>query len=205
MGFHSSQREKVLSKFKIDYPVGATPLDPNELNGLIPDYITTQGELNLLEQTNILNAETWVKNKKSALILSELFFRELHSQMFKDVWRWAGKYRNSDKNIGVPKEKIREEISKLIADANYWIQNQTYPWDELAARFHHRTVWIHAFPNGNGRHARLLTDALVRVHEQEPLTWGEELPEDQSRQEYLAALREADQKKFQKLIQFLRL
>jgi Fic-DOC domain mobile mystery protein B len=198
-----------VSRIKLEYPPGATPLDPNEMNGLIPDYISTQGELNLLEQENILEAEAWARGKKTKSALTDQFIRELHKRMFKNVWKWAGLYRRSGKNIGVPAERIPEELRKLCYDTEYWIKNKTYPWDELGARFHHRLVWIHAFANGNGRHARLLTDILLMVHEQELFSWGAKRVPDgddpkQVRLEYLTALKEADQKIFDKLFVFMR-
>jgi Fic-DOC domain mobile mystery protein B len=129
--------------------------------------------------------------------------------MFKSVWKWAGLYRRTGKNIGVPAERIPEELLKLCHDTEYWITNTTYSWDELGARFHHRLVWIHAFANGNGRHARLMTDVLLTVHQQEPFTWGAKRVTrgngpSQVRVDYITALREADKKKFEKLIQFVK-
>ena len=117
-------------------------------------------------------------------------------------------YRQTDKSIGVPKEYIREEVQKLIHDVEYWIPNQTYPWIELAAHFHHRLVVVHPFPNGNGRHARLMTDLLVEAHHQPTFTWGASLrmgldAAGTARSEYIHALKEADQKKFDALIAFV--
>jgi len=192
-----------------EYPEGATPLNPNEMSGLIPKYISTQGELNLLEQENILEAERWSKKAKGS-VLNDSYIRDLHKRMFDNVWRWAGEYRGTGKNIGVSPEKIREELLKLCADAEFWIQNKTYAWDEIGARFHHRIVCIHAFPNGNGRHARLMTDVLLQVHQQSAFTWGMLSVESgrreirETRKQYIAALRGADQRKFQKLIEFVR-
>ena len=198
-----------MSRIKIDYPPGATPLDPNELNGLIPDYISTQSELNLLEQENILEAESWARGKKTDNALTDIFIRALHKRMFKNVWKWAGLYRRTGKNIGIPAEQIPEELRKLCHDTEYWIENKTYSWDELGARFHHRLVWIHAFANGNGRHARLITDVLISAHGQELFSWGAKKVskgEDskQVRLDYLTSLRDADMKKFDRLISFVR-
>ena len=199
-----------MKNFKLEYPPGATPLDPNEINGLMPDYISTQSELNLLEQQNILEAESWARGKKTENALTDHFIRELHKRMFNNVWRWAGQYRRTEKNIGITASSIPEELQKLCKDTQYWIENKTYPWDELGTRFHHRMVWIHAFSNGNGRHARLITDILLKVHRQEPFSWGlkrvSELGADSQsvRADYLTALRAADQKKFKLLIGFVK-
>ncbi|MBF0367578.1 MAG: mobile mystery protein B [Oligoflexia bacterium] len=196
----------------LDYPIGATPLDPDEIAGLIPRYITTQGELNLLEQQNIIEARAWAMEKKHRDILSDIFIRNLHKRMFKNVWKWAGKYRKSDKSIGVCWTQVPEEVHKLCSDTNFWIQNKSYVWDELAARFHHRLVKIHPFPNGNGRHSRLLTDILMMNSEQQPLTWGAGTggkdtkleAKGDARTTYINALRDADQNRFDKLILFIR-
>ncbi|MBI2340962.1 MAG: mobile mystery protein B, partial [Deltaproteobacteria bacterium] len=123
--------------------------------------------------------------------------------------RWAGQYRQSGKNLGVPPYRITEEVQKLIADARYWIENNIYPWDELGARFHHRLVSIHPFPNGNGRHARLLTDVLLTQHGQKRLTWGAHLDgnlyqQSEMRAQYLQALRKADNHSFDALIIFVK-
>lgn len=199
-----------MSRIKLGYPPGATPLDPNEMNWLIPDYISTQSELNLLEQQNILEAESWARGKKTENALTDHFIRELHKRMFKNVWKWAGQYRRSGKNIGVAASSIPEELQKLCKDTHYWIENKTYPWDELGARFHHRIVWIHAFSNGNGRHARLITDVLMKAHDQQPFSWGSKQVSESGadpqavRADYLGALREADQKKFEQLIKFVK-
>lgn len=199
-----------MNRFKLEYPVGATPLDPNEINGLIPDYISTQAELNLLEQANILEAEAWAHGKKIQTVLSDQFLRELHKRMFQNVWKWAGQFRMTEKNIGVSKERIREEIPQLFADTRYWIENKTYSWDELGARFHHRLVWIHAFANGNGRHARLMTDIFMGANGQELFSWGaKQISESGAdpqrvRLDYISALQDADKQNFDKIVKFVK-
>ena len=199
-----------MSQFEIKYPSGATSLDPNEIAGLIPDYITTQGELNSLELENILEAAAWAIGKKHPDVLSATFAYNLHKRMFGRVWRWAGKPRQSDKNIGVLWEQIPEKLASLIGDTKYWIENKTFPWDEIGTRFHFRLVAVHAFPNGNGRHARFMTDILLESNEQNPFTWGSKTSEVSMdvegpvRNEYIVALKEADNNKFDRLIRFVR-
>lgn len=191
-----------------EYPYGATPLDPDESKGLIPSYISTQSELNEAEQENIIKGEIWADRQLKKNVLSEAFIKRLHTEMFKEVWRWAGKFRDSEKNIGVPPYKISTELHKLIKDSEYWIKNETYNWDELGARFHHRLVSIHCFSNGNGRHARSMTDLLLKVNGQKPFTWGAGLKDKQMvpgvRTEYIDALRAADEKYLEPLIKFVR-
>jgi len=189
---------------------GNTPLDPDEMEGLIPRHVTTQGELNQVEQANILEARTWLVGRSHPDILTDSFLRDLHKRMFKDVWKWAGKYRKSLKNIGVSAVQIPVEVKKLCEDTQFWIQNHTYSWDEIGVRFHHRLVSIHPFPNGNGRHARLATDILMRANGQEPFTWGGESEVDligsagETRGGYLAALKAADNGDVGPLLSFAR-
>ena len=130
--------------------------------------------------------------------------------MFYQVWRWAGIQRKTDKNIGVDFSQIPMKLKYLFEDTKYWIKNKTYTWDELAVRFHYRLVLIHTFPNGNGRHARLMADILLKINGQEPFTWGERIyhssadVENKTRKLYLVALRKADAGSFSELIAFAR-
>lgn len=199
-----------MKDFKMEYPPGATPLNPDEVAGLKLTYISTQRELNAAEQDNILQGQTWAFSKKRKNVLTEKFARELHGKMFGHVWKWAGTYRTSDKSIGVPWFKIPEEMLKTLADASYWVTYESYPLDEIGARFHHRLVWIHPFPNGNGRWARVATDLLMIGLGGERFTWGAakhaaSLDEHgETRKAYLHALKMADAKKFGELIAFIR-
>ena len=199
-----------MSQFIIDYPSGATPLDPNELDGLIPDYITTQGELNALERQNILEATSWVSGRQHSDVLNSTFAFDLHRRMLNRVWKWAGRQRTSNKTIGVFKEHISTELAKLFGDVKYWIDNKTYAWDEIGARFHHRLVSIHIFVNGNGRHARIMTDTLLMTNGQEPFSWGIKKSkgalevEGTLRREYISALKKADQLDYGDLLRFVR-
>jgi Fic-DOC domain mobile mystery protein B len=187
-----------VSPFTIDYPPGATPLNPNEAEGLIPDYITTQGELNTLERENIIEATTWAESRQHSDILTATFTLDVHRRMLNRVWKWAGKLRRSNKNIGV------------LADTKYWIENETYGWDEIGARFHHRLVSIHVFVNGNGRHARIMTNILLSSHRKEPFSWGMRTHTGALevggalRDEYISALKRADQGDYDALIRFVR-
>lgn len=199
-----------MPKFTVSYPSGATPIDPDELHDLIPDYISTQGELNRLEQSNIADAFVWAGKQKRDDLLSVSFLLKLHKKMFDQVWKWAGETRKSDKNIGVPYPNIMTDLGILIGDTKFWIEKKTYSADEIAVRFHHRLVQIHVFPNGNGRHARLLTDQLVRRMGEKKFTWGSlksKNPidiEGETRSAYISALKKADQGDFSDLLLFVR-
>lgn len=186
---------------------GATPLDPDESEGLIPTHVTTREELNRLEQENIVEAMQWLDTARLKDVLNEAFIRRLHQRMFGRVWKWAGQFRTSDKNLGIAKEHIGVELHKLCEDTKAQIAHASYPPDEIACRFHQRLVWIHPFPNGNGRHARLLTDLLLeKVLGRPRFSWGgmSGIPEGDIRADYLAALRAADKGDYGKLTEFVR-
>lgn len=195
---------------KIVYPDGATPIDPDEINGLIPDYITTQAELNTLERANVLDAIYWATHKVHSDILNVTFLFGLHRRMFNQVWQWAGKPRKSEKNIGVPVEQVSTCLSNLMANTQYWIEHRTFGWDEIGSRFHHDLVRIHPFVNGNGRHARLMTDILLTANGQSAFTWGSKTStqalevEGTTRQQYIAALKDADLGNYGPLVMFVR-
>ncbi len=183
----------------------ATPLTPDEMQGLIPSYITLRRELNEAEQNGIMNAEPWAFSRKRD-VLEEKFLRQLHKKMFKEVWRWAGEFRTTPRNIGVEPWNITSMLRNLIEDAKFRILHETYLPDEIAARFQHRLVLVHPFPNGNGRHARLATDLLLVKLGQKRFTWGSVslVNAGETRQKYVAALRSADAHNIQPLLAFVR-
>jgi Fic-DOC domain mobile mystery protein B len=190
---------------KLDYLPGATPLDADELACLIPKHITTQGELNEWEQLNIEQGETWSRRWRKDM-LNEAFARQLHKEMFGETWSWAGSFRKSDKNIGVEWQHVSVQLRNLLDDVRYQIDHATYPPDEIAARFHHRLVAIHPFPNGNGRHARMMADFLIQKLGQPRFTWGSKSLTEatEARISYIDALRAADRGNIQPLLAFVR-
>jgi len=190
----------------IEHPEGATPLDPDEMEGLKFKHVTTRGELDQLEQGNVQMGLGWLSRSRNPDILSEEFVRELHKRLFGEVWKWAGKFRTTGKNIGVDVQQIAIQLRMLLDDISYWIENDTYPAEEIAIRFHHRLVYIHPFPNGNGRHARIIADALLtKVMKKKPIDWagGYDLQlMSVRRKEYLDALRAADNNDYSLLFAF---
>jgi Fic-DOC domain mobile mystery protein B len=154
----------------------ATILTPEERRDLIPAYITYRGELNEAEQANVLEGTGWANRRAKRLsafdLVDEGFIKETHRRLFNHVWKWAGDYRNSDKNIGVPHLQVPIDMRLLIGNAKAWLSYQSYPRDELALRFHHQLVFIHPFPNGNGRFSRLMADLLVVKLGNAPFSWG---------------------------------
>jgi len=190
-----------------DYPDGATPLDPDEIEGLIPTHIVNRDQLNELEQENITQARIWLDTAKFKKINTDVNLRNLHKQMFANVWKWAGKFRKTEKNIGIDPLHIAVDLRNLCDDVDAWIEYKSYPAIEIALRFHHRLTQIHPFPNGNGRHARLATDVLLSKQlEEKPFSWGSGSIENVSdtRTAYINALREADKGNYQPLMRFVR-
>lgn len=189
-----------------DYPDGATPLDPDEAGGLMPKHITLQSELNSWEAANILEAERWVARQKNRELLDELFVRDLHRKMFGRTWEWAGTFRRSNKNIGVDWMQVSPRLRDLVNNTRYQFEHTIYAADELAARLHHQLVFIHPFPNGNGRHARLMADAFALRMGQPRFSWGRHAlnTNGTARLDYLNALRQADQGDISALLSFCR-
>ncbi len=72
--------------------------------------------------------------------------------------------------------------------------------------FHRRLVYIHLFPNGNGRHAWIMADAVLTELMQQPaIDWSDGYSVarmNQRRQQYIAALRAADSNDFSLLLEF---
>lgn len=189
-------------------PDDATPLAPEERDGLRQTWITHRRDLNEAEEENILKGAAWTRRRRFSFdrILTDDFTRELHRRMFGDVWRWAGAYRTTGRNIGIESYRIGIEIANLIGDTQYWIKHKIYPPDEIAIRVHHRLVAIHPFPNGNGRHARQFADLLLADLGGKPLSWGGGNLKDagELRARYIAALRSADAHDIGPLLEFAR-
>ncbi|AFY01388.1 mobile mystery protein B [Bdellovibrio bacteriovorus] len=181
---------------KIPSIPGATPLDDETLRGLIPG-LTTHGELDEFEAANIARAMLWAESSRSLKkdLLSMSGLKRLHQKMFEDTWIWAGDLRIRQTNIGVSPQTIQSDMAILLGDISYWLKNQTFPLEEIAIRFHHRLVYIHPFPNGNGRCARLATDLFLKQQGVAGFTWGlGSLAQlGKAREEYIRCLRKADQ------------
>jgi Fic-DOC domain mobile mystery protein B len=186
---------------------GNTPLSPEELADLIPN-LATKEELNEWERENILRGREWAVGDRTSPtdMVSDEYVRKLHKKMFDQTWKWAGDYRHTEKNIGVSVHEIRERLMALFGDTRYWIENGTYLPDEIAVRFHHRFVFIHPFPNGNGRHARLIADIIAMKLGRPAFTWGSAnlVKEGEARTTYLEAIRTADDGDIQPLLNFAR-
>jgi Fic-DOC domain mobile mystery protein B len=189
---------------------GQMPLDDEEKEDLLISSITTHGELDEFEQLNIEKAIQWTLTRKFRKdeILTEEFIKLVHKKMYSDVWTWAGEFRKTDKNIGVDWHQIAIELRKLLDDCNYWIEHSTYSPDEIAVRFKHRMVSIHCFSNGNGRHSRMMADLIIENIFGKPIfTWGANTDltkANDTRKEYLNAIKAADKNDIAPLLKFAR-
>ena len=194
---------------ELEYIDGQTPLDEDEKEGLLIETIATRGELDEFEQQNIEQAILWTLRRsfKTDDIFTEDFLRAVHKRMYGNVWAWAGEFRKTNKNIGVDKWQVPTELRNLLDDTSYWINNNTYPPEEITIRFKHRLVSIHCFPNGNGRHSRLMADIVIeKIFKMPVFTWGAAnlVQQGDTRTIYLNAIRAADAGNIEPLMAFAR-
>lgn len=190
---------------KFEYARGATPLDPDDAAGLKESHVTTQGQLDELEFKNVTAGTRWAFTRRKDNILAVDFMQQLHVRMFGDTWTWAGVIRTKETlPVGVASEKIRPELSTLCADVEAQLKDGTWRIDEIAARFHYRLVYIHPFPNGNGRFSRTMADLMLIQNDKEPFSWGPELGRNgEGRERYISSLRAADAKDYGPLFALL--
>jgi Fic-DOC domain mobile mystery protein B len=189
-----------------DEPDHATALTPEERRELIPTHIAYRSELNEAEQENIVRGQDWALGRRRRDLLTEKFIKDLHRRMLGEVWRWAGKFRTSERNLGIPHYEIPVALRQLLDDGRAWIEYNSYPPDEIAVRFHHRLVQIHLFPNGNGRHSRLMADLLIMKLGGQRFSWGDADLRKASdvRRRYIGALQAADHLDIALLLEFAR-
>ena len=190
-------------------PPASTPLEPDEAEGLLPSHITTQDELNAWEQLNIARADRCAmsrRRRRMTTVLTSDFAEELHRRMFDQTWMWAGTYRRTGKNIGVPARRVRLALRERLTDAAFQLTEQVYELDEIAARLHYQLVLVHPWPNGNGRWSRLMADVLLHSGRRPRFAWvgGNLVRATNARGDYLAALRTADHGDFAPLLAFVR-
>lgn len=191
---------------ELELKPGQTPLDPDEAAGLKPRHISIQSELDEWEAENLLQAKRWLDRQKMPDVLKEHFCRNLHKRMFGDTWAWAGTFRRTEKNIGCEPAQIAVKLNQLLGNVEWWVEHQTFPPDEIAVRFHRELVWIHPFPNGNGRHARYMTDALLKRYGGPEFSWGSGnlISTTDVRERYIQSLRAADAGDYAPLMDFVR-
>jgi Fic-DOC domain mobile mystery protein B len=189
-------------------PDDATPLAPEERDALRQTWITNRADLNEAEQENIVKGAAWARRRrgKAVDLLSEEFAKTLHKRMFGEVWKWAGSYRQTERNIGIEAFRIPTEMPAMFDDVRYWVEHQSFPPDEIAIRLHHRLTAIHPLPNGNGRHARLMADLLIERLGGRTFSWGGGSlgSVGELRKKYVTALKAADNHDIGPLLEFAR-
>lgn len=194
---------------ELEYLSGQTPINQDDKAGLLIPTITTRGDLDEFEQLNIEEAVQWSISRRfrEKDILTEKFVRDLHKRMLGNVWSWAGEFRKTETNIGVDPYQIAVSLRNLLDDTRLWIENAVYSPDESALRFKHRLVSIHCFPNGNGRHSRLMADIIIeQIFKKKHFSWGSGklVGEGNARSNYLEAVKAADRGDFSMLSLFAR-
>lgn len=192
-----------------DYTKGQTPFEEEEKEGLLIPTISTRGELDEYEQQNIEHAILWLYKKSftAEKVLNEKFIKELHKKMYGEVWKWAGGFRTTEKNIGINKSLIVTQLKTLCDDTIFWKENKTFPPDEITIRFKHRLVSIQCFPNGNGRHSRLMADIIIeKIFKRPVFSWGAAnlIKKENSRADYFSAIKAADAGNIKPLMEFAR-
>jgi len=191
-------------------PVGATPGD--DLSGLLIANLTTKAARNVAETESISRAyDKYVfrarRKKRASKWLTDELLRQVHYDMFGSIWDWAGKYRTSPVNLGVAPHLIRDLVQALCGDFAYWDSNEpSMTILEIAARLQHRVTWIHPFKNGNGRHARLITDIFLYSRQFPVPQWPQihlMTQGDLVRNNYITAMKRADEGDFADLTRFI--
>jgi Fic-DOC domain mobile mystery protein B len=189
---------------------GQTLVAESERDDLIPSIVSRE-QLNELELSGTASARIWAMSERVLRRddhLTDRFLRELHYRMFHRVWRWAGRYRTTPRNLGWEVHRIAEGVRGALDDAQYWLAHGTYPPAEAAVRLHHRLVVVHPWSNGNGRHSRLLADIILAARNETALSWGGKsanlLKPGLIRKWYVASLQRADQGDYGDLLRFCR-
>lgn len=189
-----------------EFTGGSTPLDDDERLGLLATWVADRAQLDEVEQHNIELGAQWSlgRRRKPMDVLTEEFVKRLHEKMYGEVWKWAGVFRRTEKNLGVDPVRIATDLRQLLDDARYWLKHATYTPDEIAIRMQHRIVLIHCFANGNGRHSRMMADVLARSLGRPLFTWGIHTDLATARTRYFQALHAADRGDIRPLIAFAR-
>jgi Fic-DOC domain mobile mystery protein B len=192
----------------LNFNSDGTLLSEEEKDGLLIPTITTREELDEFEQQNIEDAVEFYllrRKYKTETILSEKFVFDVHKRMLGDVWEWAGTTRKTNKNLGIDKFQIPPRLRQLLENCKYWIEHNTFSEEEIAIRFKHEIVSIHVFPNGNGRHSRLMADIIMKhIFKKHIFSWGQKdlVHKNEVREMYIKALQKADKGDFEDLLEF---
>lgn len=173
---------------------GATPIDPS---GLLVAGVRSRLDLAIAEARNIRSAVVKylaAKPSRRSAPFDVPWLLTLHREMFGEVWEWAGQVRSRELNLGIAPHLIRDRLGALVGDLHSWSEFG-HETGLQAVWLHHRAVSIHPFLNGNGRWSRLLANIWLRRHDAPLTMWPEDSIGGESpvREEYLAAIRSADE------------
>lgn len=195
---------------KLEPKKGDTVLAPEELDMLIPQHVTNRTQLDEVEQANFEEGLLWLKTQKNITaekLFSKDFQDKLHVEMFGQVWEWAGQTRTRETNIGVMPYQIEIDRKQLNDDAIHWCETEVMTPKQLAIRFHHQLVQIHCYPNGNGRHGRIMADLIVeKLYELNKLEWitKDLIHESEARGVYIDAMKLADNHDYKPLFSLIK-
>lgn len=188
-------------------PFGATPVDDS--SGLKLLWVKTRDQLNEVEADHILKASSSYFSRRQfpSKWFNEPNLKKIHREMFKLIWDWAGIYYVGPlRNIGIRSQHIPTQVRELCADVLFWLTETTnLTFLEQSAYIHFRLAQIHPFPNGNGRHARLVADLYLHSLYGERPHWPENIlvADSSPRKEYIESLKSADQGDYSPLISLL--
>lgn len=191
-------------------PVDATASD--DTSGLRDLSLATRADRNAVEAQAIQAAYSKYvfharPQKRGPPWLTSELVLAVHRSMFGTIWTWGGHYRTERLNMGCDPHLIREQMKLLCDDFLLWdALDPPMPPLEVAARLQNRLTKIHPFRNGNGRHARLITDIFFHSRKHPLPQWPQihRLPQGESiRTHYIEAMKRADQGDFTNLIVFM--
>ena len=189
---------------------GATAGD--DVSGLLQESLVDRRDRDAAELEAIARAyDKYVyrarRKKAGAAWLTDELIRRVHFDMFGGIWDWGGRYRTGSTNIGVEWRQIPEQVARIIGDFEYWTSPKSgMSFLEIAARLQNRLTRVHPFKNGNGRHARLITDIFFYSREHDLPKWPQlqRLPHgDRIRKQYLSAMKKADGEDYKDLMKFI--
>ncbi|MUL61100.1 cell filamentation protein Fic [Mycobacterium sp. CBMA 213] len=181
---------------------GETPIPGDELAALLPHVIDTLAAP--ITRADIYDLESAVLQEVTETqlgaaadgsltlddLLNEYFLRDLHTQIYGDIWTWAGRWRQREVNIGVAPEQIAVELRSAMGNIRYrWEHTADWTPRHLGIAAHAETVRVHPFTDGNGRTTRLLADLVfVAVQDEAELQYDWDI----DKRGYIEHLREFD-------------
>lgn len=177
-------------------------LNLNETRVVLEDGITIGGKT-IKEHLEVVNhqkaiffLEDLVQNHAD---IREIEILKLHEIILKGIDDdFAGRLRTGMVRISGAKftPPAANKVSDLFDQCIHFLNQNPNQWPApiLAAYFHHELVHIHPFFDGNGRTARLAMNLYLMKNGYPPV-----IIQKADRKKYYAALREADEGRYQKI------